>query len=130
MSDHMRIHRLHRGSRHFYQLLGPVFGSREIAKAVGISAYDDADKIWITAIVDSVLVGWLSVRGQVVSDCYVKKEHRSRGIMSRLLAEATGEFGPPLRATCTSGSVGVFARQGFKQVRKTTNYTVMEFDHA
>ena len=130
MSDSIRITRLARGSKRFYALFGPVFGSRAIAKEVGVSAYDDADKVWLAAFDGDAMVGWLSVRGPVVSDCYVREEHRHRGILTKLLHEAVLAFESPLKATCTPASVGVFAKQGFKAVRKTTNYTVMECDHA
>ena len=130
MSDSIRITRLARGSKRFYALFGPVFGSRAIAKEVGISAYDDENKVWLAAFAGDVMVGWLSVRGRVVSDCYVTEEHRNRGVLTKLLHEAVSGFELPLRATCTPASVAVFAKQGFKAVRKTANYTVMECDHA
>ena len=57
MSDRIRIERLSRGNKRFYALFGPVFGSRAIAKEVGISAYDDENKVWLAAFVGDVMVG-------------------------------------------------------------------------
>jgi GNAT superfamily N-acetyltransferase len=130
MSDPIRIESLNRKNKRFYGLFGPVFGSRAIAKQVGIPAYDDADKVWLAAFSGDVMVGWLSVRGRVVSDCYVTEEHRNLGVLSKLLATAIASFDSPLRATCTAASVGVFRKAGFKVVRRTKNFTVMELHNA
>jgi GNAT superfamily N-acetyltransferase len=125
MSEAIRIELLPRGTKRFYALLGPVFGSRAVAREVGIHPYDDADKAWFGAFRGEHLVGWLSVRGRIVSDCYVVEEHRGRGVLTRLLATALEKFAAPLRATCTRASVGVFKKAGFVPVRKTTNFIVM-----
>lgn len=130
MSDAIRIEFLPRGTKRFYALLGPVFGSRAVAREVGIHPYDDADKAWFGAFSGNQLVGWLSVRGRIVSDCYVVAEHRCRGVLTKLLATALARFAAPLRATCTGDSVGVFRKAGFKPVRKTTNFTVMVLPNA
>jgi hypothetical protein len=130
MPDSIRIERLQRGTKRFYALLGPVFGSREVAQEVGIHAYDDADKTWLAAFCGEEMVGWLSVRGRVVSDCYVVEVHRSRGVLTNLLATAVADASTPLRATCTAASVNIFRKAGFKPLRKTTNFTVMERTNA
>ena len=130
MPSTIRIERLRRGSNRFSLLLGPVFGSRQIAEEVGVNAYDDADKEWLAAFDGKSMVGWLSVRGRVVSDCYVIPGSRSRGVLGKLLTEAVASFGLPLRATCTAASVSVFSKAGFKAIRKTKNFTVMELRHA
>ena len=130
MSSHICIRSVDRDSSDFYRLFGPVFGSRQIAKEVGIHAYDDTDKHWIGAFSDGVMIGWLSIRQGVVSDCYVLKECRRNGILSKLLTFATSRFGNRLRATCTAGSVNVFRKAGLVEVRKTVNFTVMRMGDA
>lgn len=130
MSSHICIRSVDRASGDFYRLFGPVFGSRQIAKEVGIHAYDDVDKHWVGAFFDDVMVGWLSVRRGIVSDCYVLKEYRRNGVLSRLLTFATSRFGNRLRATCTADSVNVFRKAGFVEVRKTVNFTVMRMNDA
>lgn len=130
MPSTIRVEKLERGSKRFYVLLGPVFGSRQIAKEVGISAYDDADKAWLAAFDGESMIGWLSVRGHVVSDCYVTQENRNRGVLAKLLSEAVKSFDLPLRATCTVASASVFGKAGFQVVRKTKNFTVMELRNA
>lgn len=130
MRESIRIEQVERGTKRFYLLFGPVFGSRQIAKEVGIHPYDDADKSWIAAFLGEQMIGWCSVRGRVVSDCYVLPDHRSRGVFAKLLAYVVKAFPLPLRATCTSASVSLFRKAGFKATRKTTNYTVMELRDA
>lgn len=130
MSSHICIRSVDRASGDFYRLFGPVFGSRQIAKEVGIHAYDDADKHWVGAFADDAMVGWLSVRQGIVSDCYVLNEYRRNGVLSRLLTFAISRFGNRLRATCTADSVNVFRKAGFVEVRKTVNFTVMRMNDA
>lgn len=126
----IRIRHVPKYGKAFYALFGPVFGSRQIAKEVGVHAYDDEDKSWIGAFAQGQMVGWCSVRGSVISDCYVLPQHRSRGVFGKLLSHVVGAFPLPLRATCTNASVGVFRKAGFRAVRKTKNYTVMELRDA
>ncbi len=130
MSSRVCIRSVERESSDFYRLFGPVFGSRQIAKEVGIHAYDDADKHWVGAFSDCVMIGWLSIRQGVVSDCYVLKEYRRNGVLFRLLTFAISRFGNRLRATCTADSVNVFRKAGFVEVRKTVNFTVMRMSDA
>lgn len=130
MRKSIRVEQIERGTKRFYLLFGPVFGSRQIAKEVGVHSYDDSDKSWIAAFVGNKMVGWCSVRGRVVSDCYVLPDHRGSGVFAALLAHVVKTFPAPLRATCTNASVGIFRKAGFKPTRKTTNYTVMELRDA
>jgi len=110
----------------FYRLLGPLMGSRKVEKEVGIRMYDDADKFWYTAWSEDVFVGVASVRGRVVSDCYVKPQHRSMGALTAILGSIVSDHPCGLKAVCTSMSRGVFERAGFNQVAKTKNFYKME----
>lgn len=130
MPKSIRIRQVPRSSKEFYLLFGPVFGSRRIARDVGIHAYDDDGKSWIAAFAGKQMVGWCSVRGNSISDCYVLPEHRGGGVFAKLLDHVVSAFPLPLRATCTNASVGVFRKAGFRPVRKTINYTVMELRDA
>jgi GNAT superfamily N-acetyltransferase len=130
MPKSIRVREIPRSGKAFYVLFGPVFGSRKIAKEVGVHAYDDEDKQWVSAFDGGKMVGWCSVRGRVISDCYVMPEYRSRGVFAKLLSHVVRAYPTPLRATCTNASLGVFRKAGFKPVRKTTNYTVMELGDA
>lgn len=122
----IRIREMTRSHKDFYKHFGPVFGSREIAKQVGVHAYDDEDKIWIAATDGSRLVGWLSVRGRLVSDCYVVESHRKKGVFSMLLKHAVTQHGGKLRAVCTKASVPAFSAAGFKKTKASKNFVWME----
>lgn len=113
-------------SQGFYQLLGPLMGSRSVEKEVGIRMYDDADKEWYTAWMDEVFVGVASVRGCVVSDCYVKPSYRYKGAMTAMLKSIVNNHPGHLKATCTSMSREIFAAFGFNQVSATKNFYKME----
>jgi GNAT superfamily N-acetyltransferase len=118
----LRIERLSRDDPDFYRLMGPFFGSRSLAAEVGIHPYDDADKIWITAILYQDIVGIMSLRGRTISDCYVLPGHRGNGIFSKMLAHCLASHGGSI-ATCTSASMPAFLAAGFEIVSKTKNFT-------
>ena len=124
------LRRLSRHNHDFYELLGPVFGSREIAKQVGIHVYDDEDKAFYVAEADGLrLAGLVSSRAGLVSDCYVFPEFRRRGALRALLTFATLEP-RDYRANCTAMSIGAFLEQGFTPVRVTKNFTYVEKKNA
>ena len=82
----VQILSLSRENKDFYRLMGPYFGSRHVAAEVGIHIYDDQDKEWFAAYVSGALVGFASLRGSVVSDCYVKPSWRRDGVFSAILS--------------------------------------------
>lgn len=114
----------------FYSLMGWFFGSRQVAKEVGINIYDDADKRWFAAFDDGQIIGFASLKGRLVSDCYVVPNKRKagvfRGILTMLELSSTG----PLTANCTNASCKAFANAGFVEKRQTKNFTYMELDRA
>lgn len=120
-----KIRKLNRSDIDFYALMGPIFGSRTIAKEVGINIYDDDGKQFFVAIANHCVVGLASVRGSVISDCYTVLDHRKKGILSRLLFEALGNMNYA-KATCTMLSRCVFKKFGFKPIKELKNFTIME----
>lgn len=127
---HLQIRTMSNDSQGFYQRLGPLMGSRKVEKEVGIRLYDDADKEWYTAWFDGVFAGVASVRGSVVSDCYVKPAYRYKGAMTAMLKSIISNHPGRLTATCTDMSKGVFAAAGFKQKGQTKNFYKMELGDA
>jgi len=105
----------------FYHLLGPIFGSREISKEIGINVYDDEDKKFFVAKHGEKIAGILSIRNSIVSDCYVYKQHRGNGILKLLLSNSI-EPGKIYRANCTEMSVNSFRKSGFIDICKTKNF--------
>lgn len=122
------ISKINKSDANFYSLLGPVFGSRAIAKEVGIHCYADTGKQFYIAMVDDQLVGLLSKHKGVISDCYVYPNYRRLGILNELLQKALD--GGSYKATCTELSRGVFERNGFVAKQKTKNFTIMELNNA
>lgn len=122
----MNVKTLSRKNKDFYRLLGPIFGSRKVAKEIGINVYDDSDKEWFVAMDGEVLIGLASLRGSIISDCYVRPNYRRAGIFKMLLAQVLLVPIPVFRANCTSLSLGAFLAQGFHIISKTKNFTKVE----
>ena len=110
--------------------MGPIFGSRQVAREVGIHCYDDDEKEWVMAFEADKLIGWLSVRGRLVSDCYVIPSARHDGVFDSLLEYTVRHMGGGLWANCTAASVRGFEKAGFVKVSATKNFTKMEQHHA
>jgi GNAT superfamily N-acetyltransferase len=125
------LRRLEQNDPSFYPIMGPIFGSRLIAREVGINIYDDDDKQWFIAEEQAgmFMAGCISVRGGLVSDCYVYPRCRRQGALRALLTFATLEP-RNYRANCTAMSLGAFLEQGFKPVRVTKNFTYVEKKNA
>lgn len=122
----VQILNLSKDRKDFYLLMGPYFGSRSVAKEVGINIYDDDDKEWFCAFVDRSLIGFASVRKSLVSDCYVKPAWRGRGVFSAILSRILLAFPGKLTANCTRDSLGAFIALGFSEKSSTKNFTRVE----
>lgn len=114
----------------FYSLMGCFFGSREVAKEVGINIYDDLEKRWFVAFEESRIIGFASVKGQVISDCYVLPSKRNNGVFRGILTMLEISTKGYLCANCTNASKKAFVNAGFTEKRKTKNFTYMEIDRA
>lgn len=120
-----QIQRIDRSHPNFYQMLGPVFGSRAIAKEVGIHCYDDEDKQFFVAFNADNLIGLASLKNSVVSDCYVHPNFRNAGVFSKILSFLMRDQ-TELKATCTEKSCGVFLKAGFSEIGRTKNFYRMK----
>lgn len=125
-----QIRRMSNANPDFYRMLGPLMGSRQVEKEVGIRLYDDEDKEWYTAWHGGVFAGVASVRGSVVSDCYVKPSFRCNGALTALLSSIVTDSGHSLKASCTKMSAGVFEKAGFVEVKRTKNFVMVELKDA
>jgi hypothetical protein len=123
------VEKIDRNKFDFYLLLGPYFGSRKVAKEVGIHTYDDYEKVWFVAF-DQGLIGFASLKKNVVSDCYVLPECRNQGVFSVILSSLLLLSNGNLKATCTQSSKKAFANAGFVETKKTANFTFMELNRA
>lgn len=118
----LEVKPLPRNDPEFYRLMGPFFGSRSVAAEIGIHVYDDESKQWAIAMRGSVVVGFASVRGPVITDCYVVPGSRNQGIFAEILAFIL-EHSQGSSANCTSASLPAFLKAGFQVVSKTKNFT-------
>jgi hypothetical protein len=123
------VEELNKNRPDFYSLMGPFFGSRSVAKEIGIHVYDDSNKRWFAAF-DGELVGFASYRNGLVSDCYVLPNHRNAGVFACILASLCLLTNGNLRAMCTQASKKAFFNAGFVQVKTTKNFTLMEMKRA
>jgi hypothetical protein len=115
-------------SKYFYEQLGPFIGKRNLHKEIGIAIYDDDDKLWAIATINDCVVGFASKRKKVISDCYVLKEHRRKGILFQILKLLC--INSNLKATCTQMSKGAFEKVGFTSKKQTNKFTYMEKNNA
>lgn len=122
----LQILSLSRDRKDFYRLMGPYFGSREVAKEVGIHIYDDEDKEWFAAYDDGALIGFASLRSCVVSDCYVRPAWRRNGALYKLLSRILIAKPYGLKANCTPASLGTFLSLGFEVKSSSKNFTKVE----
>lgn len=123
------VEEISRNDCDFYNMMGPFFGSRAVAKEIGIHVYDDADKRWFMAF-DDDLIGFASYRNGLVSDCYVLPSKRNTGVFKCLLETVCLLTTGNLRATCTNASKHAFLNAGFVPVKTTKNFTFMEMKRA
>lgn len=124
------IHRMTRDDPGFYECMRPLFGSRKVAKEVGLPMFDDDNKQWFMAF-DDVLMGVASVRfGTLISDCYVFTAFRRNGVFSEILSALLDGTEGNMFANCTPSSVRAFANAGFHQISATKNFTRMGLNRA
>ena len=124
------VEEINRLNPDFYSLMGFFFGSRQVAKEVGIHIYDDADKRWFVSMEDGQIIGFASVRGRLVSDCYVVPSKRKQGVFRCILTFIEISTQGQLSANCTNASRKAFANAGFVAKRQTKNFTYMELHRA
>lgn len=108
--------------------MGRVFGSRFIEKQVGLKVYDDANKQWVIALQDNILVGFCSLQANTVSDCFVYPNYRNKGIFNAMLDSLLKDAS--YRAVCTKMSVTAFLNRGFILTKQTKNFFFVERKNA
>lgn len=114
----------------FYARMGRFLCSRLVAKEIGINLYADPGKRWFAAIEDGQILGFASIKGTVVSDCYVIQERRKYGLFTAILNELLNKTSGSLKANCTAASKKAFQNAGFKNTRSTKNFYRMELERA
>lgn len=118
----LQIRNLSRDDKDFYRLMGPFFGSRTVAKEIGIHIYDDESKEWFAAFIGPAMIGFASLNGSVISDCYVKPDYRRSGYFRKILQRIMLVPGVRFRASCTAASVNCFISEGFHSISYSRNF--------
>lgn len=130
MAKKVFIKQFDKKTENFYQILGPFFGNRLMAKEVGIQPFDDDEKKWFVSMIGNDAIGVASLHGIIVCDCWVFPEYRNQGVFSSLVDFLIRNSTGNLRANCTKMSYPIFAKFGFNEIKKTKNYTLMELCRA
>lgn len=136
MSD-IVIVRTRRGEKDFYNLMGPFFGNRQVAKDLGMPIWNDPDREWVVAIdVDADLpigcasIQFLKTKGKAaMKSGWVHPECRGQGIYNRMFEERlkiAAERGiKVLTAVVTEKSFNTHVRHGFREIGRRGRYHVM-----
>ena len=123
-----RVIHITRDDPSFYTLLGPLFGSRAVARELGSPLWDDPGKEWLVAMHGRQVIGvcaWLpGARGTRLLSAYVLPEFRCQGVYAALFSERLRLVGDVcLTATVTPASLGTFVRYGFEVAGRKGRYT-------
>lgn len=73
----------------FYELLGPVFGSREIDRAVKDRLFDDAGKVWLVEEKDGAVSAVVSLLRGVIKNVYAKGPDDLIPLLREIYAETS-----------------------------------------
>lgn len=121
--------------KNFYSYMGPFFGSRKVAKELGMPLWDD-DNIWIIAFNHDKVIGFCSFikhKSQskaTLKSAYVLEEYRNKGVYDRLFKERLNVLKKMkikhLVATTTEKSWSTHERYGFKHITNRGRYRVYE----
>lgn len=124
-----------RGQKDFYTLMGWFFGSRQVAKDLGMPIWDDPNREWVVAIANGkpiacASIEFLKTHGKaVMKSSWVHPDWRGQGIYNRLFEERlkiAQEYGVKvLTATVTEKSYNTHIRHGFKEIGRRGKYRIM-----
>ena len=78
----------------FYELMGPIFGSRDIEKITGDRFFDDDDKIWYLNLSGERLMACISLKEDVIKNVLGFKEESLLQLLNEVLDEAIGGIVP------------------------------------
>lgn len=121
----------------FYQVMGPLFGSRLVVKELGMPMYDDPDRIWCIAIAaDGRAVACSSIafdgKKAQFKSAWVHPDYRRQHIYDELfrmrLALAEAQHVTTITATATQLSRNTHLRHSFRQIGTRGKYFLMRKD--
>lgn len=113
-------------NKYFYQTIGPYLANRSVAKEIGYYIYDDVKQLWFFAYVDNEFAGFVTLQGNDCKVDYVLPKFRKMGVHFALASERLKYCHGKVRITCNNISKKTMLKLGFKEVRKTNNWTWLE----
>lgn len=128
-----QLERRTRDDADFYCLMGRFFGSRMIARALGMPMYDDPGRVWCIVLgPDGAPVACSSIemkqRSAVFKSAWVEPAARGQGIYNHMFAERLAiaqERGVTvITATTTAQSCRTHERYGFGRVGQRGKYAL------
>lgn len=69
----MKLLKVTQQDKNFYNLLGPIFGSRLIQKATQDRFFDDANKVWHLAVDEDKVIAGLSLVDNTIKNSFGNK---------------------------------------------------------
>lgn len=79
----------------FYELMGPVFGSRDIEKITGDRFFDDDDKIWhIHLSSNGALTACISIKDDIIKNVWGQNEHDLFLLLKGVMEDVMGGIVP------------------------------------
>lgn len=127
------LRQLTREDRDFYGILGWFFGSRLVARDLGMPVFDDDNRVWVVAMHEGrpVACSSIEIKGSraAIKSAWVRPEHRSNGIYSRMLLErlkiAEKASVKVITATATEASRKALVKCGFENAGMRGKYYLM-----
>lgn len=124
---------LTREDKEFYCVLGWFFGSRQVARELGMPIYDDDNRTWVVVMHkdEPVACSSIEIKGSraVLKSAWVKLEHRRGGLYTRMLMErmkiATAVGVKVVTATATEAGGRTLLKHGFESVGTRGRYCLM-----
>lgn len=131
----MKIIELNKKDLNYYNYLGPFFGSRDVAKALGGIPYDDINKRWVVAIDKNkcVAISAYIIKKDIaeLKSSYVLPEYRGKGIYTALLVKRLNTIKNKkthkIKCTATGMSKNILEKEGFVCVGNIGKYYKMEY---
>lgn len=131
--DDYSLVQLVREDKEFYSVLGWFFGSRQIARELGMPIYDDDNRVWVVAMfsADPVACSSIELKGSraAIKSAWVRPEYRGKGIYSGMLSErlkiAESAGVKIITATATEASKKALLKYGFEHIGMRGKYYLM-----
>ena len=132
--DEFTLCQTERGDSDFYSVMGWFFGSRQIARELGMPIYDDDNRTWIVVMfstADPIACSSIEIKGDraAIKSAWVKPEHRGKGIYNKMLAErlkiAESAGIKVITATATEFSKNALIKHGFENIGMRGRYYLM-----